>query len=326
MLVGSAQQFPNFDMMYSHQLVNSFCSTALRIHSACQVLKNEELGLPVQVIREWQDHATCGPEFRKWLEAFQAKHKVIDDQAEQNDDKEGQPSDGKRNSNGGQSGPSPKKARTEAPALEPGRIIESSKITGALINEYSLAVGKDLAVSFHMRADDQLFLVNKGSKTWSASDPAILQFGSGSWRVLKSNQEILDGAVELKFTGCDDKILLNGTVQTLGQAMAEMRQKKPDAKIAYYQIQETDDIKQFSLTSTHHVVFMCKVEEGTEWSSKNLAAKVWKAGMDGGPLKLIWYMRWATKGLLPIKPVLHLLGQATLTAGQAADVSVRRGS
>ncbi|CAK9018185.1 Uncharacterized protein SCF082_LOCUS13970 [Durusdinium trenchii] len=289
------------------------------------VLKNEELGLPVQVIREWQDHATCGPEFRKWLEGFQAKHKVIDDRAEQNEtDPQGQSSDGKR-ANGGQVGPSPKKARTDVPALEPSRIIESSKITSALINEYSLPVGKDVAVSFHTRAENQMFLVNKGSKTWSASDPAILHFGNGSWKVLKANQDLPDGAVELKFASCDDKILLNGAVQTLGQVMADMRQKKPDAKIAYHQIQETDDIKQFSLTTTHRVVFVCKTE-GSEWSSKNVASKVWKAGMDGGPLKLIWYMRWATKGLVPIKPVLHLLGHATLTAGQAADVTARHGS
>ena len=66
------------------------------------MLKNEQLGLPVQVIREWEDHATCGPEFRKWLEAFQAKHKVIDDQEEQNESEagQGQSSDGKR-ANGG---------------------------------------------------------------------------------------------------------------------------------------------------------------------------------------------------------------------------------
>ena len=63
-------------------------------------MKNEELGLPVQLVREWQDHAVCGPEFRSWLATFQKDHKVIDEQAANNKDEE---KDGKKRN--GDSGP-----------------------------------------------------------------------------------------------------------------------------------------------------------------------------------------------------------------------------
>jgi hypothetical protein len=286
---------------------------------SCQVMKNEELGLPVQLVREWQDHAVCGPEFRSWLATFQKDHKVIDEQAANNKDEE---KDGKKRNGDSGPGPSPKKLRTDLPvAVDPSMMVDNTDITAALINEYSLPLGKDMSVSVQFRAEEKVYLVNKGAKAWTAADPLIAHFGNGSWKVLKTGQDLPDCAVELKFGGHSDKILLNGAVQTIGQALSDMRQKKPDAKVAYHAIQEnSDDVKKFSLTTTHRVCFVYRIEDGAEMSSKNIAGKLWKVGQES-PLKVLWYCRWCSKGLSPIKPALHLLGSLQLKNGQAALLS-----
>ena len=39
-------------------------------------------------------------------------------------------------------------------------------------------------------------------------------------------------------------------------------------------------------------------------------------------VQLRWQVRWTAKGLMPVKPVLHLAGSLTLPAGHACRCSV----
>ena len=289
----------------------------LEFFPVAQVVKDEKLFLPVGLVREWQDHSQVGHEFKSWMETFLKDHAVIDPAEQQQQQQEENPDDPegrKRAAAGGGPNPSPnKRARV---TVDSSLIMDSSSITTAMINEYDVQKGKDLSVALQLRAEDQVYLLNKGTKPWKALDPLVCGFGNGTWKVVKPNTEKPANSVQLCFKNHEALILLNGTLQTIGQAVNEMRVKKPDAKIAYHTIQEGESLQEFNLTVSHQVAFVAKMEEGTEWSQKNIALKLFKDGMDS-PLQLIWYMRWSTKGLTPIKPALHLVGNVELAGGKA---------
>lgn len=286
-----------------------------------QVVKDEKLFLPVGLVREWQDHSQVGHEFKSWMETFLKDHAIIDpaeqqQQQQQEENPDADPEGRKRAAAGGGQNPSPNKRARVINPVDSTLIVDSNSITTAMINEYEVQKGKDLSVALQLRAEQQVYLLNKGTKPWKALDPMVCGFGNGTWKVVKPNTEKPPNSVQLCFKNHEALILLNGTLQTIGQAVNDMRLKKPDAKIAYHTIQEGESLQEFNLTVTHQVAFVAKIEEGTEMSQKNVALKLYTDGVNS-PLQLIWYMRWSTKGLTPIKPALHLVGNVELAGGKA---------
>ena len=140
-------------------------------------------------------------------------------------------------------------------------IIEAKQISTALLHEFSLPTAKDISMALHLRSESEIFVVNKGTKEWSSVDPAIAFFGNGTWKVLKDAQQLPENSVELAFKSHRDLVLLNGSAQSLGVVLAEMRAKKPDAKICYHKINEAEKLSEFSLTVTHRVIFQSKLEQ-----------------------------------------------------------------
>lgn len=112
-------------------------------------------------------------------------------------------------------------------------------------------------------------------------------------------------ALELLFTSYQDRIVVNGCMTTLGAAIGEMRQKKPDCKLCYFELLPGEALNEFSLRATHRVVF-CHKDDGAggTMARHNLG---W-ALPSKTHLTTVWHMRWATKDLLPVKPALHLCG------------------
>jgi len=218
-----------------------------------QVVKDEKLFLPVGLVREWQDHSQVGHEFKSWMETFLKDHAIIDpaeqqQQQQQEENPDADPEGRKRAAAGGGQSPSPNKRARVINPVDSTLIVDSNSITTAMINEYEVQKGKDLSVALQLRAEQQVYLLNKGTKPWKALDPMVCGFGNGTWKVVKPNTEKPPNSVQLCFKNHEALILLNGTLQTIGQAVNDMRLKKPDAKIAYHTIQEGESLQEFNLT------------------------------------------------------------------------------
>ena len=103
------------------------------------------------------------------------------------------------------------------------------------------------------------------------------------------------------------------------------RAKTPDAQNCYHSINadEADPPQKFNIEVTHDVVFVIKIEgvADKDINCHAIAAKeelnVWNTDV----LNTLWVVRWAAKGLMPVKPVVHLNGSLNLLPGRACRSS-----
>ena len=189
-------------------------------HSTTQVMKDEQLFLPVSVVREWQDHGTCGPQFKAWMDKFLTNHgKLIDPEEEKKKEEESN----KRSGDGQTSGPSPKKPRIEAADLiSKEHYLTATEIQQPLIQEVKLEKSMP---TVHLRGGDTAFLVNMSDKEWTGCHPCIAMFGNGTYKILKEGQEGNEKSIELQFASSEDLVILGGSMQKLGQVLKDMREE-----------------------------------------------------------------------------------------------------
>ena len=278
------------------------------------MIKEEKLYMPVALVREWGQNAQVGEEFNAWKDAFLQKHALIDPEAEQKGGEEGQGQGLKRGVEGvGGATPSPKRLKVQSLAAE--LFVLAADISQPLVQEIKLQ--KDWPV-LQLRGADQCYLVNNTAKTWAMSDVGVAFYGAGSYKILKPGQELPSKAVELSLSSHADTVILNGCVVTLGQAVGEMRQKKPDCRVAYFEVVPGESLNEFQLRPTHRVVFCGKdTADGNVLARHNCGWALPKTC-----LSTVWHMRWSAKGLIPVKPALHLLGNVELEAGRGVQLSI----
>ena len=131
-------------------------------------------------------------------------------------------------------------------------------------------------------------------------------------------------SLQFKISSQDDLVVLNGIVTDVGTVVRDQRAKKPDAQICYHGIKVDEaDPQKFNIEVTHNVVFVPKNDElaDKDINCHNIAAKeepkVWNTDV----LKTLWVVRWTAKGLMPVKPTVHLTGSLTLLLGKACRCS-----
>ena len=262
------------------------------------------------MVKEWQDHKTCGAEFKAWLDKFLEKHgKLID--PEENKKKEEEEAK-KRIGDG--ANPSPKKPKTVASEVAKECILKHEDIQQPLLSDVKLEKGMP---TLHFRGGDTCYLVNASDKPWTATHPTVAMFGNGSYKILKQGVDAGDKSVELKWESSEDLVIFGGQIQKLGQVIADMRAKKPDCKISYYTMEDKQHSTPptFKLKSTHRVVFLKKEEQEGTVAKHNAGMKL--PFRNSPVLKVLWHVRWTTKGLSLVKPACHVIGQVTLEPGEA---------
>ena len=145
-------------------------------------------------------------------------------------------------------------------------------------------------------------------------------FGKGSFKLLKENEAAPEKAIEFKLSNDEDLICFNGKVLPLGQVVQEQRAKKPEAQVSYHKMVVNDENpKKFSLTTSHRICFVgASGESEPEASIGNIGMKealdVWAKCPN---FVLAWTCRWSAKGLMPVKPSIHLKLGLTVPIGRA---------
>lgn len=280
----------------------------------------KELGIPAALVKKWRDHPSFGKEFQAWLDAFAEKYSVIDpDAAEGEPDNQGQEASGKKRGaeEGGSSAGSPAK---KAKAVE-GAIVEFASIKEALLSEVKMS-GKG-APQLQLRAPHCIYIVNTGQQEWSSNMGQITGFGKGSFKLLKGDSnEDPNKYIEFKLESDADLVVLSGAVVPLGKVMADQREKKPDSQACYHSLViDQQDPKKFTVTQTHRVAFFPK-EDGED-NALNFGRKEPATAWSSHALAVHWAVRWAAKGLMPVKPIVHLKGSIALPPGRAILCSNR---
>ena len=131
-------------------------------------------------------------------------------------------------------------------------------------------------------------------------------------------------SLQFKISSQDDLVVLNGIVMDVGTVVRDQRATKPDAQICYHSIKVDEaDPQKFNIEVTHNVVFTPKNEglADKDLYCHNIVTKeelkVWNTDV----LKTLWVVRWTAKGLMPVKPVVHLNGSLNLLPGRACRCS-----
>ena len=145
----------------------------------------------------------------------------------------------------------------------------------------------------------------------------LAMFGKGGFKLLKSDQETTDKQILFTLVDHNQLVVLNNAVVTLGKVLSDQRDTKPDATFCYHSMTlNTDNPKQFTCQVTHKVVFQTQDAAG-DLSANNIGAKEALSTWNTDVLMVIWHVRWAQKGLMPVKPAVYLRAGVTLGAGKA---------
>ena len=268
--------------------------------------KTPQLGIPLSIVKTWQMHSAFGSQFGAWLTKFTETYSIID----------GTPQKRPLPGGPGSDPPSVKKAKI----MQLDNIMEVSNITDALIHECRMAGTKD-APMLQMRGAHMLYIVNQSpTQEWTSCQGFVCGYGKGGFKLVKVDADDSTG-VMFTMTGSKDKVVFNGVVQLLGKVVADQREKKPDATVCYHKLEALpEDPKEFSLTPEHKVAFYpADADKDPLITCTNFATKFTKAHWEApsNSIAALWMVRWSAKGLMPVKPVVHLVGSATLPPGRA---------
>ena len=124
-------------------------------------------------------------------------------------------------------------------------------------------------------------------------------------------------------------VLHNGKVESLGDLLLQKQSEKGKASICYHDVsvKAGTEANQFDIVRKHEVYFKptAKVageEEGTELKlnkgAGSFAALVPLTTLNSlKHAKVLWSVKWALKGLMPIKPHLCMFDEVVLDGGKA---------
>ena len=118
---------------------------------------------------------------------------------------------------------------------------------------------------------------------------------------------------------CDDLIYMGNEPRVLKAVIEEMRGKNPfKAKIAYHTMEDTptpEDMTAFSLNVKYKHAW--KSDAGTRPDSKDLltascAGWIGYKDWDTASTAVTWVMKWTSKGLAPVRPIVIATKSMTL--------------
>ena len=206
----------------------------------------------------------------------------------------------------------------------PTVVVEASSISEALLYETKM-YGKDVPM-LQLRANHSVYIFNQTSQEWSSDRGYVCGFGRGAFKMAKlDGSDTPENVHQFNISSQDDLVVLNGIVMDVGTVIRDQRATRPDAQLCYHSIKvDEDDPLKFLIEATRNVIFVPKNEGLTDKdiNCHNIAVKekdmnVWNSGA----MKTLWVVRWTPKGLLPIKPSVHLTGLLKLSPGKACHCS-----
>ena len=286
-----------------------------------QVIKDKKLFMPSDIVQKWRNHSLVGTTFQKFLDGFLEEFEIVESRAAQSSEEDAATKK-RAAAAASETSATSKRARL---ALDAALVVDAAGIDKAMLNECRLGT-KDPAVWLQIRAQNHIYIVNKGTKDWVAMDSFVAGFGRGAFKIIKQDAELPSGAVDLQLTSSSDCIHYDGKMQMLGDVIKELRQRNPDTKVTYHKmIFDTQEPHKFELQRTHRVIFVSRPEEQSSQEMKegNAAAReslqLWQSSSSVG---VFWVMKFSqVKGLIPVKPAVYLKGSVTLGPGQALILS-----
>ena len=294
----------------------------------CSIRPGPTIAIPERVINEWSQHAAHAPEFQDIVKA------VIEEFGEP---KPAAAADAEvKETTTAASGPSPKKRRI----TEPLQVVAASEVPDTKLCEAALSgLKKDLSGKVMVRVDARhaWWIINTSEvKVTLAAGTVVAGFGIGSFqhqpRQGSQVAEVDRDKLLLYDASSCEIVLHNGKLESLGDLLLQKQTEKGKASICYHDVsvKAGTEANQFEIVRKHEVYFKpaAKVageEEGSDLKlnkgTGSFAALVPLTTLNGlKHAKVLWSVRWALKGLMPIKPHLCIFDEMVLDGGKAVKL------
>ena len=134
-------------------------------------------------------------------------------------------------------------------------------------------------------------------------------------------------SLDVVFTSSQNEVLLNNTIDTIGTAITQRRTMNPTANVCYHTMADEPSMGVGEFTLSQRNTVRAKFEPVPVEESANQAQS---SKQDSGaaviPLsawtnidiaKPLWAMRWASSGLMPIRPQITLMVDITVEPEKA---------
>ena len=205
------------------------------------------------------------------------------------------------------------------PKVDTALSVESSTLADELKHECTVVNFKGGGVKLQVRWTQNCF-VNTGSRPNTLPAHSwICGLPRGTFKLVKSDDEVTDSMWVFNLSNSDDLIVLNGVVQSLGPAYLEKLKTDANAKIAYHNIgdRSTDMPGTFAVNQTHKIAFSLISEGSAEHKSANVFGacvplKTWNTKYS----QVLWQVKWTAKGLTPVKPAIYSKAELELLPGR----------
>ena len=145
----------------------------------------------------------------------------------------------------------------------------------------------------------------------------IAGFGKGKFKMCES-LDAVDPEKEIVYDlkNSDSLIMFNGEVKTIGEVVANQREKDPLCKLAYYTMEEVPGKSQneFTLVAKHLVAFVPSKPEAdkTILQQTAIGAAIPCNKWEGSASAIVFSGRWAENGFMPIRPQVVSTVSATI--------------
>ena len=139
---------------------------------------------------------------------------------------------------------------------------------------------------------------------------------------MRKHRQENENAIPFKLCSHKDLVAINNVVKPLQDVMAEQWEMHPDAKVAYHQLNlDETAAKAFTLTPSHTIAYVPNQDANSKVTLQNIASKENVAKWNTHCMHIIWQVRWAPRGLSPVKPMVRLIAEVALQPGEACHCS-----
>ena len=276
------------------------------------------LVVPPSQVSVWGTHAQFGPEFQKKVK------EIVDEFGEP------QPESSGAAAGAAESTVQQNKPKPPPPPMEKINVSELSDSKLAQVPVSGLKrelVGK---IQIRVGLDGSWHILNTGDSVLTVPAGSVIAgFGPGAFKHIPRSTDGKPGMkptdenlVLFDLDSSDSYVLFSGRLLTVGEAVATAQTSRAQTDVTYFTKKVSEGGSGFQLERKHEVYYKCTpkvtgshdpTSGGSDPSnidlknSGSLAAVTSSVNFQKGHCSVIWSVKWATKGLTPIKPQIVLL-------------------
>ena len=172
---------------------------------------------------------------------------------------------------------------------------------------------------------------NTGAPMMLKSPLTLMSFGKISWKKDKSADEDMgeEQTLLVSFTSSSDMVLFDNKLLSLHKVIADRRASNPSWQVCYHTLKDDATpgaaVGAFTLTKALCVRAVMELPKedakDKEVRQENLGATLPLGTWEGLPFAdIVFSMRWASQGLMPIRPQVVLTQDVEIPAGHGLQL------